>query len=169
MNLWIQLEVKFFMVEAQKSSAPLDANNNQFSGSWSRLYKLHVLMWRDHAGIHSRSSSALLTPAVRRSCTVLCSAAGGCWQPFQNTHPTLDYNLPTQPHLVFFNATIVIVIEIWVTAQACDLAPSLARLPGDRRRGGAQGPQSPASPATAANEAARKARIISQHTLPAAG
>lgn len=69
----------------------------------------------------------------------------------------------------FFNATIVIVIEMWVTAQPCDRAPSLARLPGDRRRGGAQGPQSPASPATAANEAARKARIISQHTLPAAG
>lgn len=32
-----------------------------------------------------------------------------------------------------------------------------------------RGEQSPASPPTAANEAAREARIISQHTLPAAG
>lgn len=80
--------------------------------------------------------------------------------------------LPTtcrRSQVLFFNAIIVIVTEIRVTAQPCDLAPSLARLPWDRRRGGAQGPQSPASPPTAANEAAREARIISQHTLPAAG
>lgn len=56
-----------------------------------------------------------------------------------------------------------------VAAQPCDLAPSLARLPGDRRRGGAQGLQSPASPPTAANEAAKEASVVSRHTLPAAG